>query len=435
MAGLAFQTSAPARAPALVDADTAIRSVLFIAVFLAVWISFHPFPDLAEPPSRVAGGGDVANQVAFSTIFIGLAAWTWFHEPLRLKLVLRPALIVMLSWFAVTVVTSWEPALALRRLIFTLVIMSISAMALLLPKNLRHFADLMAIVAFIVLAACYLGVLIAPYYAVHQVTDFLEPEHAGEWRGVFAHKNEAGANMVLLIFVGLFLARSRSLAIGGAIAVSAAIFLACTQSKTAIGVLPVALGLSAVIPRLRRPALASALVVIVLGLFNLFSIGTVIFEPVHNLIHAIMPDSTFTGRADIWELGTRAVALRPITGYGFGSFFGTHQVVYGVSEGPNWPSDATDAHNAYLNLALTVGLPGMALAIIWAVALPVVDYFRRSADVETMALRTLFLRVCLYGTYAACFESSIMQQASSAWFLHLTSIFGLCYLARTRVAV
>jgi hypothetical protein len=30
-------------AQAGVDFDTLIRSVLFVAVFLAVWISFHPF--------------------------------------------------------------------------------------------------------------------------------------------------------------------------------------------------------------------------------------------------------------------------------------------------------------------------------------------------------------------------------------------------------
>ena len=70
---------------------------------------------------------------------------------------------------------------------------------------------------------------------------------------MFAHKNEAGATMVLFIFVGFFVARVRSFALGGVIVALAAIFLIFTQSKTAIGVLPLTLILSHVIIRSRRP--------------------------------------------------------------------------------------------------------------------------------------------------------------------------------------
>jgi O-antigen ligase len=417
-----------------VDADTLVRSVLFVLVFLTVWISFHPFPDLSAPPARFAEGGDVVNQVGFSLIFLLLAAWTAYNEPARLTMLLRPVLLATLAWCAISVAASWDPSSALRHLAFTLVIMSISAMALLLPKNLRHFGDLLAIVALIVIVLCYLGVFLVPKLAVHQATDFLEPEHAGDWRGVFDHKNEAGANMVLFIFVGLFVARARSFVLGGVIVVLAAIFLACSESKTAIGILPVALILSAVIARGRSPGLASALVVSALALFNLFSIGTVVFAPIHDLVHAIMSDASFTGRADIWQLGIHAVAQRPFAGYGFDTFFGTDQVLYGLGDDKSWANNATDAHNAYLNLALTIGLPGMALAIGWAVVAPIADYCRPIDDAHAKALQTLFLRVCLYGAFASCFESSIFQQATAVWFFFATSIFGLRYLACTRVA-
>ncbi len=108
-----------------VDADTLIRSVLFLAVFLSIWISFHPFQSLAEPPLALAEGGDRLNQIGFSTLFLALAAWTYFHEPGRLMLLVRPVMIAMLVWCAASIVTSWEPSLAARRLAFTLVVMSI----------------------------------------------------------------------------------------------------------------------------------------------------------------------------------------------------------------------------------------------------------------------------------------------------------------------
>src|SRR5581483_9023880 len=149
-----------------------------------------------------------------------------------------------------------------------------------------------------VLAVCYLGILLVPSLAVHQATDFLEPEHAGSWRGLFAHKNEAGASMVLIIFIGLFVARTRNLILGGAIVVLAATFLLFSLSKTAMGVLPMVLLFSAILVRSRRPAVGITLVVTVLALFNLFSVGSVVFEPVRKLVESVIPDATFTGRTE-----------------------------------------------------------------------------------------------------------------------------------------
>ena len=143
-AKLRRQTLVPASMPRrpAVDLDTLIRSVLFVAVFLAVWISFHPFQSLSLTAAwQVTEGGDVANQIGFSTMFLRWRPGLCCHEPPRLMLLLRPALIARAGLVrAVASLASWEPALAARRLAFTLVIMSIAGMTLLLPKNLRHFA-------------------------------------------------------------------------------------------------------------------------------------------------------------------------------------------------------------------------------------------------------------------------------------------------------
>ncbi len=424
--------AAAGSAAAGVDADTLIRTVLFIGGFLVAWIGFHPYPSLAEPPPQVVGG-DPANRYGYSALFLALAGWTAFHQPGRLKLLVGPALLGLLAWCGLSVIFSWAPMEAARHLAFTLVVMSIAGMSLLLPKNGRHFSDLLAAVVLIVLLACYLGVFLIPQNAVHQATDFLEPEHAGEWRGVFPHKNNAGAAMVVFIFIGLYVARMRSLALGGLIVLLSAIFLLRAGSKTALAVLPLALVLADIVDYSRKPMASVVLVVTILGLFNLFSVGTVIFEPVHSLVSLVLPDASFTGRTDIWKLGVQAVAQRPVTGYGFGSFFGTAQVVYGMGDNSSWVNAATDAHNAYLNLALTIGLPGLMLAVLWVVVLPILDFNRAAAthDPQTKALQTLFLRVGLYAVFASCFESSILQQVGEVWFFCTVAIFGLRFLALT----
>jgi O-antigen ligase len=308
-------------------------------------------------------------------------------------------------------------------------------MVLLLPRNVRHFRDLMVVTALIVLAVCYAGVVFAPHLAIHQASDFLEPEHAGSWRGSFPHKNQAGATMVLLIFIGLFAARMQRYVAAVVIVTLATIFLLLTQSKTAIGVLPLVLVLAAIIGRTRAPIVGMALVLALLALFNLFSVGTVLWDPVRALVESVVPDATFTGRTEIWEMALQYVARRPITGYGFLAFWGTPQVVYGLGDNVSWVNAATDAHNAYVNLALCIGLPGLALVVAWVALVPVADFCRlsRQAGRPEAPLEMLFLRVCLYGVYTACFESSIFQQGGEVWFMFLTSILGLHYLTRTAV--
>jgi O-antigen ligase len=123
------------------------------------------------------------------------------------------------------------------------------------------------------------------------------------------------------------------------------------------------------------------------------------------------------------------VAQRPITGYGFSAFWGTPEVIYGLGDNSTWVNLATDAHNAYLNLAVTIGLPGMFLTIVWFVILPIMDYYRRVDRAGSDPLHTLFLRVCLFGTFESCFESSMFQQVGEVWFFYLVAAFGLRLLA------
>jgi hypothetical protein len=85
-----------------IDADTLIRSILFVAVLLSVCISFHPFQSLAEPAPTLSEGNDRVNQIGFTVLFLALAAVTVHNEPRRLTLLLRPILLAVLAWCAVT---------------------------------------------------------------------------------------------------------------------------------------------------------------------------------------------------------------------------------------------------------------------------------------------------------------------------------------------
>jgi O-antigen ligase len=342
-------------------------------------------------------------------------------------------LVVTLLWFVLCVVTSWQPALSARRLAFTFIVLSIAAISLQLPKNLRHFADLMAVSTFIVIALCYLGLFLAPSISVHQATDFLEPEHAGSWRGLFPHKNQAGATMTIFILVGLFVARVRSIAVGAIIVGSSAIFLVMSQSKTPMLLLPIVMLLSAFVTHSQSRIWAIVVTMGGLVAFNLFSVGSVYFKPVEEILNLVMSDASFTGRTDIWKFALQELARSPIVGFGFSAFWGTPRVVFGLSELSTWATAATDAHNAYLNLAVTVGIPGMLLVVMWIVVFPVVDFFRQVEGPYNRILSIFFLRIWLFGIYASCFESTLFQQVGEVWFIFIVSVFGLRQLTGARV--
>ena len=411
-------------------ADMVFRSGLFVVAFLSVATSFRPFPNLGAA-QQISDAGDPLNQIGFSALFLAIGGWLCFNNPRRLMPLLRPALLALLGWCFITVFTSWEPSLAARRLAFALVVMSIAAMLLLLPKNLRHFGDLLAAVALITLAACYLGVLLVPNLAVHQASDLVEPALAGDWRGMFAHKNDAGSTMVLFIFIGLFVARVRNLILGALIVTLAATFLIFTHSKTPLTlVLPVLL-ISVIIVRCARPAVGIAVALVFVAVIAVFSIGSIFFEPIRDVLYAILPDPSFTGRTDIWQYAVQHVAQRPIMGYGFAAFWGSKEVAYGMGSSI-WENAAAQAHNSYINLALTIGIPGSALAVLWLVVLPLVDYYRSATEPANFALRILFLRTCLYGACASSFES-VFFQMGAAWFLLLIAVFGLRQISVMRL--
>ena len=411
--------------------DMLIRAVLIAAVFLAFWFSFHPFQSLADP-LLVTDQGDALNQIGYSSLFIMLAVWNLVHQPQRLLLLVRPILIATLAWFALSVVTSWDPAQSFRRFAFATITIGIAGMVLLVPKTPRQFSDVLAAVVLIVLAACYLGVMFVPELTIHQANDMIEPELAGDWRGIFGHKNEAAATLVLFVFIGLFVARVRSLGLGLIIIGLSLPFLFFTHSKTAMAGLPLTLLISFVMMRVRKPSTGIAIALaMVIGL-NLASVGSIYFPPVRAVVDTVLSDPTFTGRTDIWKFAVDHVAQRPITGYGFATFWNTEQVVYGMT-GATWANTASQAHNGFLDAALTTGIPGSMLMTLWLMVLPLVDYYRAPEEPANAALKMLFLRICLFAAYESCFET-LFTQVGTLWAILIIAAFGLRFLSVSRVS-
>jgi O-antigen ligase len=400
------------------------RNFLFLATFLLAWFTVSPFPDLGQQ-APAGGTGDLASQASAILMTGALAFYVLLKRPPLLARAVTLSLVFALAAFAVSAALSSYPDVAGRRLVLAIFNVFQATVLVLLPYGREHFARLLALAAIIILAACYFGVAFLPQLSIHQATDIAEPGLAGDWRGFFTHKNGAGGGMVLLIFIGIFVYRAWNRTIGIGIVVLSAVFLYFTHSKSPINLLPVVLLISYLVPRLRSGVVAFGLIAGVPLMLNLLSIGSVMFAPVRDLIAHVMSDPSYTGRDVIWQFALDHVRQRPLFGFGFEAFWGMPDLVADWNYLESWGYRASDAHNGYLNLAVTTGLVGLGLSLWWIIAQPFADYWRGRLQASDRPLVTLLLQIWFFALCLGCYESVFFVGGSGQSFLTMSAIVGL----------
>ncbi|MGF6308523.1 O-antigen ligase [Bradyrhizobium sp. i1.8.4] len=406
--------------------DRLIRNALFLATFLHIWLTASPFPDLSDASAlELSTNANVMGQIIAIVLTGALGAFALTHQLRVIAQLVTPILVVIFLWFACSAVLSLHPDIAARRLLLASFVLFHAGMFVFLPEDRVHFARLLAIGALFVLALCYAGVIFAPHFSVHQVTDLEEPRLAGNWRGFFAHKNGAGSGMAILIIFGIYIFRRLSRGLGSLVVALATFFLVFTESKSSMMLLPLALIFSVVFVRLRNAAAKLIVLVGVPAIIGVLTIGSVQFAAVNTLVGVLMPDPTFTGRDDIWQFALDHIAQHPIVGFGFHAFWGTSELVNSWTWLGSWGYRASDAHNGYLNIAVMTGLVGLVLTLGWVFVRPFIDYVRTPLGRTDPALNLMFIQTWLFGLYLCGLESELFQNGNIVWFMTVVSIFGL----------
>jgi hypothetical protein len=258
-----------------------VRDMLFLVTFLLIWLTATPFADLSDPklPDPV-GDGNRTGQVLTILLTVTLAVFVYVKDARIVVKAFTPILVVTFLWFACSAAFSPHADLAARRLVLAAFTIFQAAAFLLLSQERDHFSRLLTVGALTVLVLCYAGVVFLPEYSIHHSTDLAEPELAGNWRGSFTHKNGAGAGMVVLIFIGIFIVRTLNAGLGLLIIALAACFLVFTESKSPLGLLLPVFIASVLLVRVRKPAakyIAAAGLPLIIGILT---IGSVMLDPV-----------------------------------------------------------------------------------------------------------------------------------------------------------
>ena len=408
-----------------------VATVLASILLTTAIVSFRPFqPGGAEPSPE--GGGDIVNQLGFSMLG-GLAVFAIlaFAKPRVIAVFFSPWWLLLLGFFALSVVNAADPSAAARAAFFTVIGIITIVAVLSLPRDADAYSAVIAFAGISVVVASYVGIILLPDIAIHSANS-TEWEHAGLWRGLFAHKNLAGPVMACFSFAGLYLLRRGWTYRGIFLLVAALVFMANTGSKTTAGLVPLTIMVIMLPGLIGMRLVTMALFALAIAGTGVATLGIVFIEPIKQLAHSYFPDLTYTGRVTLWEFAGDMLAKRPWFGYGYDSFWGS-KMLLDTDQPFDRPWDIrtiVHGHDGYLDIALAMGIPALCVAVFVFLIEPMRDYRRIPPIRENIFLGDFFMMVLLFTALNAFLESFFFRRADPVWLFLLFGVLGLRLVAR-----
>lgn len=343
---------------------TAPRAISRLEYALA-GLTLFMFAEAFLPRLLSPGAVDVSGEIPESTFLRYL--WLPFYGLAGLGLILagretwralaRSPWLVLLALLAIaSALWSIDPELSFRRGI-ALFATTLLGVYLAARFDWLGALRLLAAVWFVLMALSFIAGIIAPGFSHSEV-------HPGAWMGGWSEKNAMGGHAARASFLFAFLvwrdAPLRRWWISGAVLSLLLVIL----SKSATSLLGAALGLGILacawwMLKGRRWSLA----IVWIGL-SAVALGVLVYLTAPGLLLGIIgKDETLTGRTDIWVQLLDAIEKKPAVGYGYLAFWGVDsEPRYWLARAVDWP--APSGHNGWLDLAISLGLIGVAIYVI-----------------------------------------------------------------------
>ncbi|MBP2508551.1 O-antigen ligase [Agrobacterium tumefaciens] len=401
------------------------RDALFYVTFLYFTVGFSPYISLSSTyqGSAMAAGSNLLNQLTAIILFFSFLAFMAKERSFSILFMPRLLMAAIFGWFVLTSVAGEAPLFSLRRLVMCAIICVLAGGFLQLPRTERHFTTLLATCALIILFLCYFGITVLPSRSIHQASDALEPLLAGDWRGVFRHKNEAASVMAVLIIVGIYLSKRWSFIGGLSVLLLSLVFLVKSGGKTALGLMPIIIATGWFI--LRWPRWRYPVVTLFLAVFALVTVGTTVDPVFSQMLTKLGLDASFTGRRDIWTVAIDYIRQSPLLGYGYQAFWRSDALMSSFTENNTWATTAPDSHNGYFDLLLAGGVPGLVLVMVWIYLLPLQYLGKMNDATRNSPLTRLYVGVWLYVLLYGFLETLFFLSTGFVWFFLIVAVMGL----------
>ncbi len=340
-----------------------------VLVLMLLYICIGPNPyqhEIVVDPLTGGAEASPVNRIVWLGLFGLSAPLLWFRRQALPAMMLKLLpLLVLFAWFALTTRWALDPAVSTRRLILYAVNLAICvAVAVGLGDSRRlHLAMATG-------CALLVGIDVLSWIAAPGVS--MTPLGLA---AVHSHKNTLGAVMLLAGFVCGTYAWSqtdwRGRTFWWSVTDLALVLLVASLSKTSMGLFaalacatPIIVSLMAQRRMVRLGLIAIAALIVAGIVFGWLAYCLVIgADP-----WAPFAGITFTQRTEVWAFVWDEFVKRPIQGWGFGAFWDIDPKVQPSLQTDAWfaqPDAYTnEAHNGFLDLAVTTGLIGLTGAVI-----------------------------------------------------------------------
>ncbi|HEY8950178.1 MAG TPA: O-antigen ligase family protein [Rhizomicrobium sp.] len=407
------------------DIASRLLEFAFTAFLLLVFIGLSPFavrdPNVLVGGETIAAGeGDLIRQICYLLVFFTITAIAIQREGLRTLDAMPVMLAVLLVWCALSALWSPEPDITIRRVGLEVVVV-LSVVLSVNNLGVERCLRILRLVLALVLIVNWISIPILPQ-AVHLPNE-TDPSIVGDWRGLYFHKNITGAVCAVSAMLFLYYAirdRSRT---DWALLIGTIGFLIMTRSKSSMGLLPLAIGAGAVYFWAWRRPLDRAIISIVAILFAALAVTLVLLN--YDTIARILSDpQEFTGRTAIWQAEVAFIRDHPWLGSGFGSFADTgalsplHNYV-----GASWVDAVSHGHNGYLQLTVTLGFVGLALAMIAVILTPAMAFWQ--IDGMDRLLKAFLFCLFVFFVLHNLTESDFLESDGASWVVFLLMMAAL----------
>jgi exopolysaccharide production protein ExoQ len=387
----------------------------FLALLLMVFIGLAPFAPrdastFAIGESGFAGAGDAVRQGLYLLVLLITIGAAWELRGLSAMRAIPLTMALVLSWCLASALWAPAPDVALRRAGLEVVVV-LSAMLGVESIGIQRALWLLRGTLIVVLLINWASIPLV-HNAIHLPGES-DPSLVGDWRGLYFHKNIAGAVSALSAIVFLSFAVETKRWWDWALFAGAAAFMVMTHSKSSIGLLPVAVAAGWLYRKSWNSGVDRAIIGVSAALIVLVAISVAVMDA--DAIARLLQDpAQFTGRTAIWAAEIAFIRDHPFLGAGFGSFADTGALspLHGYV-GEAWVQTEAHGHNAYLQLLVTVGGVGFALAMIAFVAQPLMAFLR--ARREQMPLFTMLFAIFVFMILHNFLESDFLEGDGPDW--------------------
>jgi O-antigen ligase len=354
--------------------------------------------------------GNPVLRTVFSAIHAVSLLWVLTHGRAALQALSgRFSLLALLGLAIASTAWSAAPDLTLRR---SLALVGTTAFGVFLAARFDT-ARLLGLLAGALGSAAVLSAAFALALPAYGVSG---GAHAGDWQGIFTHKNMLGQAMTLgtvtfILLRPLLKPGRRWIGTGGALLCAALVLM--SGSKTALSVLVGVVAATAAFRMLRwrwTLAVAGAIgAVLAAG-------STVVVAATYRevILTGMGKDATLTGRTDIWDALLASVARRPVLGYGYnGYWLGTDGPAAETLAAIGW--ETPSAHNGFLEVSLQLGLLGTGILLF-----AYLGWFRRAFAAVRRTTAADGLWPAAYATFILLYnltESVLLDRNNLYWAL------------------